>query len=208
PKMSAAAATAVFTGAIVQFSHRADSIYHGLSGRVNRRFTNGLQFQGAYTFSHTIDNSTADFFSTVITPRRPQDFQNLAADRSNSALDHRSRLTLAGVYDVPWFKSGSWFKKNLLGNFQITPVYSYETGEWGDVQSALDSNLNGDSAGDRAIFNAKGTAGVGSGVTPLCKSSLPAGVSCGSAASNGFLVGYLATNPNAQYITAGRGAFA
>src|SRR5262249_51611569 len=64
------------------------------------------------------------------------------------------------------------------------------------------------SAGDRAIFNPKGTAGVGSGVSPLCKSSLPAGVSCGSSASRPFLVGYLANNGNAQYITAGSGAFA
>src|SRR5262249_21391779 len=186
------------------------SIYHGLSVQVNRRFTNGLQFQGAYTFSHTIDNSTADFFSTVITPRRPQDFQNLSADRANSALDHRNRLTLSAVYDAPWYKHANWFMKNLVGNWQFTPIYTYETGEWGDVQSGLDSNLNGDSAGDRAIFNSKGTPGVGSGVTALCKSTLPAGTPCspGTSAARPFLVGYLATNPNAQYITAQQGALA
>src|SRR5260370_76868 len=207
------------------FSPFGSPIYHGLGIQMNRRFSNGLQFQGAYTYSKNIDNSTADFFSTVITPRRAQDFQNLTADRSNSALDHRNRFTLAAVYDVPWFKHGNWFKKNVVGNFQITPVYIGETGEWGDVQSGRDSNLNGDTAGDRSVFNPKGTAGTGSGLiglpslaadpvrkkdTALCTSALPAGVVCNPAVSAAvpFIVGYLAGNGNAQYISAGLGAFA
>jgi hypothetical protein len=208
PRIIPAFANAGFTNNIVQFTPLGSSIYHGLALQLNRRFSNGLQLQGAYTYSKNIDNSTADFFSTVITPRRAQDFQNLTADRSNSALDHRNRFTLSAVYDAPWFKNSNWFKKNVMGNLQISPIYTYETGEWGDVQSTIDSNLNGDSAGDRAIFNPKGTPGVGSGVTPLCTSALPAGVTCGKKGSNNFLVGYLAANSNAQYITAGRGAFA
>jgi hypothetical protein len=201
-------AQAGFTGPITQFTPLGSSIYHGLSLQVNRRFDNGLQFQGAYTFSKNIDNSTADFFSTVITPRRGQDFQNLSADRSNSALDHRNRLSFAAVYDAPWYKNGNWFRRNLAGNWQFTPIYTYETGEWGDVQSGIDSNLNGDTAGDRGIFNAKGAPGTGSDVTALCTSALPAGTTCGSTASRPFLVGYLATNGNAQYITAQLGALA
>ena len=47
----------------------------------------------AYTFSHNIDDSTAEVFSTYTTPRRPQDIRNLRADRASSALDHRHRLT-------------------------------------------------------------------------------------------------------------------
>ena len=203
----AAYQAAGFTGPITQFTPLGSSIYHGVSVQVNRRFSQGLQIQGAYTFSHNIDNSTADVFSTVITPRRGQDFQNLSADRSNSALDHRNRLTFAAVYDAPWFKSGNWFKKNIVGNWQFTPIYTYETGEWGDVQSGVDSNLNGDTAGDRAIFNPNGVPGTGSGVTPLCTSAAPAGTCGTKASSNQFLVGYLAINGNAQYIAAQRGAF-
>src|SRR5437016_1071989 len=74
---------------IVQFTPNGDSNYHGLASQVTRRMANGLTFVGSYTYSHTIDNSTADFFTSVLTPRRTQDFQNLAADRSNSALDRR-----------------------------------------------------------------------------------------------------------------------
>ena len=63
--------------------HQSDySSYHGLALQLNRRFSNGLQFQGAYTWSHLIDNSTADFNTTALTPRRAQDFQNLTADKA------------------------------------------------------------------------------------------------------------------------------
>jgi len=200
-----------FTSPITQFTPLGSSIYHGISLQVNRRFTNGLQFQGAYTFSKNIDNSTADFFSTVITPRRGQDFQNMNADRSNSALDHRNRLTLAAVYDAPWFKHGNWFMKNVAGNWQVTPIYTFETGEWGDVQSNVDTNLNGDTAGDRVIFNPKGVPGTGSDVSPLCTSALPNGIPCdpnftpdkgATHPARPFVVGYLAANGNAQYIEA------
>ena len=62
---------------IVGFVPWGASTYHGLQTQLQHRMASGLYFQGAYTYSHLIDNSTADVFSTVIAPRRPQDFRNL-----------------------------------------------------------------------------------------------------------------------------------
>ncbi len=180
---------------IVADSPNGYSIYHGLQTQFNRRFSNGLMFQAAYTYSRTIDNSTADFFSTSLTPRRPQDFQNWDAERSVSPLSRTHRFTLAAVYDLPYFKHGNWLMRNIVGNWGFSPVYTYESPQWATVQSATDSNLNGDSAGDRVVLNSKGVAGTGSGVTPLLNTA-------------GATVGYLANNPNAQYIVAGPGALA
>jgi hypothetical protein len=171
------------------------SNYHGLETSLQRRFSNGLTFQAAYTYSRTIDNSTADFFTTSLTPRRPQDFQDVGADRSVSALSRTHRFTLAAVYDLPFFKSGNWLMKNVVGNWAFSPIYTYESPQWADVQSALDSNLNHDSAGDRAIINPGGVAGTGSDVTALTNTA-------------GNVVAYLANNPSAQYIRAGAGALA
>src|SRR5262249_19792890 len=92
------------------------SIYHGMQTQLTRRFRNGLQFQAAYTYSRAIDNDTADFFSTYLTPRRPQDFQDLAAERSVSPLSRTHRFTIAAVYNMPFFKNDSWFMKNIVGN--------------------------------------------------------------------------------------------
>ncbi|HTF25179.1 MAG TPA: carboxypeptidase regulatory-like domain-containing protein [Candidatus Limnocylindria bacterium] len=184
-----------FFGAnLVQFTPNGDSNYHGLAEQVTRRMANGLTFVQSYTYSHTIDNSTADFFTSVLTPRRGQDFQNLAADRSNSALDRRHRFTLAAIYDLPSFKNGNWLKKNVLGNWEAGPIYTYQSPEWMTVQSSRDVNGNGDTAGDRAVFNPKGTPGLSSDVTALPNSA-------------GATVAYLANNSNAQYIRAGAFAF-
>jgi len=180
---------------IVSFQPYGQSIYHGLQAQLSRNFNNGLQFQLAYTWSHAEDNSTADVFSTILTPRRPQDFQNFANDMSTSALDRRHRFTAQVIYDLPFFKNASWFKKNMVGNWEFAPVYTFQSPEYATVQSGVDANMNGDAAGDRAIFNPAGVPGTGSGVNPLLNTA-------------GDTVGYVAVNPNAQYIQAQAGAMA
>ena len=121
--------------------------------------------------------------------------QCFACDYGTSALDRRHRVTLEAIYDLPFFKKSNYFMKNVVGNWEFVPVYTFESPEYATVQSAVDANLNGDSAGDRAIYNPFGVPGTGSGVTALTNSP-------------GYTVAYLATNPNAQYITASYGALA
>jgi hypothetical protein len=181
-----------FQSFITSYQPWGNSIYHGWQNSLQRRFSNGLQFNGAYTWSHAIDDSTADVFSTYLTPRRPEDSTNLALDRSSSALDHRQRFTFQVLYDLPFFKHSNWVMKNVVGNWEFAPVYTYQSGTVADVQSGVDSNLNADSAGDRAIINSAGNPNVGSGVTALTNSS-------------GATVAYLADNANARYIEAGLG---
>jgi hypothetical protein len=212
-----------FTNFLTAFEPEGSSTYHGLATQLTRRMSHGLQFVAAYTYSHLIDNSTADFHSTDLTPRRPQDFTNLGADRANSALDHRHRFTLALLYDEPFFKNGNAFLKNTLGNWEIAPVYTYQTGEWMTAQDGVDANLNGDAAGDRPIFNPAGVGVTGSGVAPLCRSNIPAAdCTLGNVLNYSFtdptsgvvydvadnVVGYKALNPSARYIQAYYGAFA
>jgi hypothetical protein len=194
--------------ALTSFIPAGSSTYHGLATQLTRRMSHGLQFVGAYTYSHNIDNSTADFHTTDLTPRRQESFTDLAADRSNSALDHRHRFTMAVLYDVPFFKNGNALTRNVLGNWEIAPIYTYQTGEWYTVQDGVDANLNGDSAGDRAITNPSGVGNTGSGVTPLCTSAIPAS-ECTLANVLNFpsaVVGYAALNPSAKYIQAYYGA--
>jgi hypothetical protein len=194
-----------FYGAyITSYQPWGASTYHGLAVQVNKRMSHGLQLIGSYTFSHDIDNSTAEVFSTVLAPRRPQNFQDQAAERANSILDHRHRLTLGLVYNLPYFKQGNWLERNVLGNWEFDPVYIFQSGQWVTAQSADDANLNGDSWTDRTIWNAKGTPGTGSPVNALTNSSgdVVAYCACGPAVDG------VPTNPSAQYIQASYGALA
>ena len=179
---------------IYGFPNRGNSIYHGLAAEIRKRFSQGLQFAGAYTWSRNIDDSTADIFSTLISPRRPQDFQDMRAERAKSFLDRTHRFTLAWVYEAPWFRRArNSLLKHAFGGWVFSGMYTAESPQYGTVQSGLDSNRNLDGATDRVVLNPDGADRRGSDVTPLRNSS-------------GQVVGYLADDPGARYIKAGAGA--
>ena len=195
-------AAAGFTSTITAYVPYGNSSYHGLALQLTRRFTRNLSFVGAYTWSHNIDDSTATVFSTYLTPRRGQDFGNLGADKASSALDRRQRFTLTTNYDFLPFQGRHYILKNIVGNWNIAGTYTYETPEYATIQSGLDTNLNGDSAGDRSIVNTAGTKNTSSDVYGI--NALGQTV----AAGNAGIVAYVATNPNARYVKAASGALA
>jgi hypothetical protein len=189
-------ANAGFTSGITSFQPLGKSVYHGLQAQVKRNMTNNLQFLAAYTWSHAQDNSTADVFSTVLTPRRAQNSQNFQADYSTSALDRRQRLSFETIYNVPFFKgSSNWMARNLIGNWEFAPQWIIQSPEMFTAQSGVDSNLNGDSAPDRTILNPNGRPGTGTAVSPVLNAA-------------GATVAYVAIDPTAQFVQAGKGALA
>lgn len=188
--------------AIVAYAPQAYSSYNGLALQLTRRFSNNFQYVLAYTWSHNEDDGTATNFSTYLTPRRSQDFANLRSDWSSSALDHRQRFTFTPIYDWKAFQSSNWFMKNLVSNWTFAGTFTYETPEYATVQSNVDSNLNNDSAGDRAIINPAGSASIGSTVTGYNAQGQPV------ASGNGAIVAYVANNSNARYVVAQSGALA
>ena len=123
----------------------------------------------------------------------------MRAEWASSALDRRQRLTFTPIYDFKPFQNGNWLMKNIVGNWNISGTYTFQSPEYATVQSGVDSNLNGDSAGDRAIINPAGAANVGSGVTAYNAAGQVV------AAGNAGIVAYVANNPNARYIVAGVG---
>ena len=187
---------------ITAYAPQSNSLYNGLALQLNKHFSNNFSFIAAYTWSHLEDDATATNFSTYLTPRRAQDYQDLHAEWSNSALDHRQRFTFTPIYEFQPFKNGNWFVKNILVTGIISGTYTYETPEYATVQSGLDSNLNNDSAGDRAIVNPAGAANPGTGVTAYN--------AAGQVVAMGDLstVAYVANSTNARYVVAGLGALA
>lgn len=193
-----------FDGAgVTAFLSNGNSSYHGGSVQLTKRLSRGFQMTAAYTLSHLIDDTTAEVFSTVLSPRRVEDFQNLRRERADSALDHRHRFVSSWIYEVPLFSKSTGFTRTLLGGWNLAGTYTYETGERITIRSGNDANLNGDNAGDRAILNPSGTEGVGSSVIALCAGAL----NCTNAQiTAGDVLAYVASNPNARYIQAGSGA--
>src|SRR5262249_42819574 len=121
PRFAAAGFNA---GNLIAFLSNGNSTYNGFSAQVTHRLSKGLQGSAAYTWSHLIDDTTAEVFSTVLSPRRVEDFQNLKRERADSALDHRHRFVTSLIYDLPFFNEGNRFVRAIAGGWSVASTYS------------------------------------------------------------------------------------
>jgi hypothetical protein len=207
-----------FISKITSYQPYSQSAYRALSLSLIRRFNNGLAVNAAYTWSRTQDDATAEVFATVLTPRRPQNSQCVSCDYGKSALDRTQRLSIAVVYDLPYFKHSNYLMKNLAGNWEFSPIYVYESPEYATVLSGVNSNLNGEGGGiDRTIINPYGVPGTSSKVQGVYSSN--AALACPAVNPDGSantlvggtyicpinLLSYVADDPSAYYIQAGAG---
>ncbi|HYL82987.1 MAG TPA: carboxypeptidase regulatory-like domain-containing protein [Candidatus Angelobacter sp.] len=160
------------------FAPVSDSHYNGLQLTVAHHYSNGLYFQGAYTYANSIDNTSN---ATVAFDSRINDQTNSRASRGLSDFNRRHRFVASGVYELPFFKSSQGLTKQALGNWEISGVLT--------LQSGLPFTVF-DSAGGSAF--ALSTTGI---VTP----TFAPGFSCANAASPGGTEARLAhwVNPNA-----------
>ncbi len=178
-------AAAGFTSTITSYQPYSQSNYNGMVANLTRRFQGGLQMNLSYTWSKTMDDATAEVFATVLTPRRQQNSQCISCDYSRSALDRTNRVSLEVLWDLPYYKnSDNFFLRNVVGNWKVAPIYTYESPEYATVLSGVNSNLNGDSgtAISRTIINPNGVKGTGTGSVARVNS-----VACDPAATSGPL---------------------
>lgn len=199
-----------FAGVLTSDPNIGKSQYDGLSVSVNRRLARHFSGTAAYTWSRTYDNSFNELFTSSLNPRRSQDagefFQpqglDLSHDWSRSIADIPNRFVASGVFEVP-FKSKNSFLKAVAGGWEITGIFQAQSGQLVDIQSGIDSNRNGDNAGDRVLFNAGGNRNLGSGVVGLTLvNGVVTQVAVGSS-PNTNVRAYLAVNPNAAWVQAG-----
>ncbi len=197
-------------GFVTAFDPVGSSTYHAGSVEVNRRLSRGLWLKSGYTYSHTIDNSTNELFSSRVNPRRPAYAYNIRNDRGNSVLDKPHKATVAWVYELPKPNFGSKFANGVLGGWQFNGGYIHESGQPITVISGIDSNGDLDSAGDRAILNPNGAGLTGSGVNYVIRSatgatSISPTIPTAAQGGSGVVVGYVARNPAARFIVAEAG---
>jgi hypothetical protein len=103
----------------------ATSDYHGLNAQYRRRFSNNLQTQINYTWSHAIDSSSNDFGGG---------FQLFATNnRGSSNFDIRHNFNASGSYRLPG-TSNAWFKP-LTNYWWADFVVTSRSGLPFDIQS-------------------------------------------------------------------------
>lgn len=201
-------------GAITVEAPVGDSTYHGGAVELLHRFSHGLLFRANYTFAKNMDNSTNDLNTSAVNPRRAENSYDLRNEWARSALDVTHKVALTWLYDLPHPAWQNRFARGAASGWEWAGSYLFQSGQPITIQSGVDSNGNLDAAGDRAIFNPRGTGLTGSAVTPVCRNTTTGatftGAGCvtssGAVVNSGLVVGYVATVPNARFIQAGVGA--
>jgi hypothetical protein len=97
----------------------ASSSYNSLQVMVEKRFSHGLQLQGSYTWSKSMDWASS-FEETV----NPFDFR---ASRSLSLFDARHRFVLSYYWELP-FRKFEGAKEKLLNGWAISGITSFQSG--------------------------------------------------------------------------------
>lgn len=117
-------------GSIKTQDNRGSSDYHSLQAQYERRFTNGLQFLGAFTWSKTIDDSCGDLDTCS-----PQLYTNYGIERGLSNQDQPYRLVLSSLYELPFGRGKRWGHEWsrpvdwALGGWQLNGIYTLQAGQ-------------------------------------------------------------------------------
>jgi Carboxypeptidase regulatory-like domain len=129
-----------------------NSVYHGLTVNVTKRFSHGVELLSSYTYSHSIDDST-----DLQTLLEPQDSRFPNVERSNSDNDQRHRWVTSAVFQSPSAKQGDGAWKHFTGDFTLAPIIEVSSGRPYTLITGTDFRLDlGASSGRPSV----GTGGA------------------------------------------------
>ncbi len=107
-------------GNITTDQSTGNSSYHALQLWLNRRFSNKLAFQAAYTWGHAIsDVALTSFTNTTSDPF------NFTSDKGDADLDRRQTFVGNVVYVLPRFSQWGKAAEFALGDWQFNAIASY-----------------------------------------------------------------------------------
>jgi len=121
-------------GDITKSESTGDSSYHSMQLWLNRRFTDRLAFQAAYTWGHAISNVPVTSFQSATT-----DAFNYDLDKGDADLDRRHTLIANVVYVLPSFSNRGAAARHILGDWQFNAIASFLGGTPIDVTSGANT---------------------------------------------------------------------
>ncbi|HVE58310.1 MAG TPA: TonB-dependent receptor [Pyrinomonadaceae bacterium] len=114
------------TGGVQQIQTTSLSTYHSLQTSLTKRFSDGLQFQAAYTFGKSIDYYSGAAVNEVTNVFGDQ--RNWRTNRGRSDFNREHRFVISGVYSLPKYKFESGFAKAVLNGWQVAGIAVFQSG--------------------------------------------------------------------------------
>lgn len=128
----------------VDYKHDVgSSSYHGLNLSLERRFKDGLSFQGRYTWSHSINDGSVGGGESS----GPENVNCLPCDNGPSIFDVRNNVAVDAVYELPFgrgktFLNGSGVVDKVVGGWQFSSIGVWHTGHPLTVWMDLGGSIN------------------------------------------------------------------
>ncbi len=97
----------------------ANSSYNALEMMLQKRFSHGLQFQAAYTFSKSIDDGST--FEETLDPF------NFGASRALSLFNSKQRFVVSYDWELP-IRKYSGFTGKVLDNWEVSGITQFQSG--------------------------------------------------------------------------------
>lgn len=107
-------------------SNDAESWYQGVEFSWNKRFSDGIQFLAAYTYSRSEDTTSEATF--VGAGDSNQQGPNKKYARSRARFDTPHRFTLSGSYRLPFFAQRGGIVEQALGGWMLSGVVKVISG--------------------------------------------------------------------------------
>ena len=116
-------------GGISNLANVGDSAYNSLQATLRKRFSNGLQFQAAYTFGRVFtDISGLAFTSGTSGSTNSNNPTDRAQQHSQGDFNRPQRLVLNYSYDLPQFHQGSGFAGMVLSGWTVSGLTTAQSG--------------------------------------------------------------------------------
>src|SRR6201997_1449583 len=129
----------------VDFKHDAgSSTYNALGLSLERRFSQGLEFQSRYTWSHSINDGSVGGGES----NGPENVNCLECDKGPSVFDIRHNVSVNAVYDLPFGPGKSYLNSpgvmgKIVGGWRLSSIGLWHTGHPLTVKMDLSGSISG-----------------------------------------------------------------
>ncbi len=127
-----------------------NSNYHALQTSFTKRFSKAGNAGAAYTWSKNLTDNGSDRSNA------PQNTYNWHAEYGRASLDRRHVLTASYVYPLPFLENARGPLRHVLGGWELSGIFTYNSG----LPLTVTSSLGNDPGGLGSVNNAASAAGV------------------------------------------------
>jgi hypothetical protein len=132
------------------FKGIVNSTYHALQLNITKRFSHGFSVQGAYTYSHAIDDGPDPLIplsNNILFPPWPRNSLNLRGERGNSEFDVTHRLVANYSWQIPVGRGQKHLQEGvaawLVGGWTVSGITVLSSGLPFDILAPVDAAHTG-----------------------------------------------------------------